>query len=150
MNKELFFMQKALQQAKKAFELGEVPVGAVITFNGEIIAEDHNRSISTNDPSSHAEMNVIRKAANHLNNYRLTNTSLYVTLEPCIMCCGAMIHARVANLIFSALDPKSGAVVSHANLLKSEFPNHQVNYSQGPCEEDSSDLLKRFFKERRL
>ena len=150
MKKDLFFMKRALKQAKDAAILGEVPVGAVITFNDEIIAEDHNRSISLNDPSAHAEINVLRKAANLLGNYRLPNTSLYVTLEPCMMCCGALVHARIDNLIFSAADPKSGAVISNLNLLEAEFLNHAISFKQGPLIEESSDLLKSFFRERRL
>ena len=137
-------------QAKEAAILGEVPIGAVLTLNDEIIAEDHNRSISLNDPSAHAEINVLRKGAELLGNYRLPNTSLYVTLEPCMMCCGALVHARVDNLIFSATDPKSGAVISKLNLLEAEFLNHSINCKQGPLIEESSDLLKSFFRERRL
>ena len=143
-------MKRALMQAKDAAILGEVPVGAVLTLNGEIIAEDHNRSISLNDPSAHAEINVLRKAANLLGNYRLPKASLYVTLEPCLMCCGAIVHARIDNLIFSAADPKSGVVISNLNLLESEFLNHSINFKQGPLIEESSDLLKCFFRERRL
>jgi len=150
MKKDLFFMQRALKQAKNAAILGEVPVGAVLTLNDEIIAEDHNRSISLNDPSAHAEINVIRKGAEILGNYRLPNTSLYVTLEPCVMCCGALVHARIDNLIFSAADPKSGAVISNLNLLEEEFLNHSISFKQGPLIEESSDLLKSFFRERRL
>ena len=150
MKKDLFFMQRALKQANDAANLGEVPVGAVLTLNDEIIAEDHNRSISLNDPSAHAEINVIRKGAELMGNYRLTNTSLYVTLEPCMMCCGALVHARIENLIFSAADPKSGAVISNLNLLEAEFLNHSISFKQGPLIEESSDLLKCFFRERRL
>ena len=150
MKKDLFFMQRALKQANDAAILGEVPVGAVLTLNDEIIAEDHNRSISLNDPSAHAEINVIRKGAELLGNYRLPNTSLYVTLEPCIMCCGALVHARIESLIFSAADPKSGAVISNLNLLEAEFLNHAISFKQGPLIKESSDLLKCFFRERRL
>ena len=150
MKKDLFFMQRALKQANDAANLGEVPVGAVLTLNDEIIAEDHNRSISLNDPSAHAEINVIRKGAELMGNYRLINTSLYVTLEPCMMCCGALVHARIDNLIFSAADPKSGAVISNLNLLEAEFLNHSISFKQGPLIEESSDLLKCFFRERRL
>lgn len=150
MSKELFFMQRALEQAKKAESEGEVPVGAVLTFEDEIIAEAHNTPISINDPSGHAEVNVMRKGAQILNNYRLENTSLYVTLEPCMMCCGLLIHARVENLIFSATDPKSGSVVSNANLLDSDFVNHRVKYSQGPLSKESSKLLRKFFADKRL
>ena len=150
MSKELFFMQRALEQAKKAEREGEVPVGAVLTFEDEIIAEAHNTPISINDPSGHAEVNVLRKGAQIFNNYRLENTSLYVTLEPCMMCCGLLIHARVENLIFSATDPKSGSVVSNANLLDSDFVNHRVKYSQGPLTKESSKLLRKFFADKRL
>ena len=143
-------MQRALEQAKKAEREGEVPVGAVLTFEDEIIAEAHNTPISINDPSGHAEVNVMRKGAQILNNYRLENTSLYVTLEPCMMCCGLLIHARVENLIFSATDPKSGSVISNANLLDSDFVNHRVNYSQGPLAKESSKLLRKFFADKRL
>ena len=143
-------MQRALEQAKKAEREGEVPVGAVLTFEDEIIAEAHNTPISINDPSGHAEVNVMRKGAQILNNYRLENTSLYVTLEPCMMCCGLLIHARVENLIFSATDPKSGSVISNANLLDSDFVNHRVNYSQGPLAKESSKLLRKFFSDKRL
>ncbi len=143
-------MQRALEQAKKAESEGEIPVGAVLTFEDEIIAEAHNTPISINDPSGHAEVNVMRKGAQILNNYRLENTSLYVTLEPCMMCCGLLIHARVENLIFSATDPKSGSVVSNANLLDSDFVNHRVKYSQGPLTKESSKLLRKFFADKRL
>ena len=150
MNKDFIFMQRALDQAKEAYRKGEVPVGAVITLGDEIIAESHNSPISSNDPSCHAEVNVIRKAARSLDNYRLEKTSLYVTLEPCMMCCGAIVHARIENLIFSVSDPKSGAVISNGMLLNSDFINHKVNFNHGPLRDESSELLKNFFKEKRL
>ena len=150
MNKELYFMERALAQAQKAYEEDEVPVGAVLIIDNEIVAEGHNQPIGTNDPTSHAEINVIRKAAKELNNYRLENSSIYVTLEPCLMCCGAMIHARIENLIFSTKDPKSGAVVSNSRALDFNFTNHKINYSQGLLSEESSKLLKRFFANKRL
>ena len=149
MNKDLFFMQEALDEAKKGLAKGEVPVGAVLTFNNEIIAKGHNSPISSNDPSCHAEVNTIREAASILKNYRLEKTSLYVTLEPCSMCCGLLIHSRIENLIFAALDPKSGAVMSNASLLDADFINHKVNYFQGPLASQSSELLKSFFRARR-
>ena len=142
-------MQEALDEAKKGLVKGEVPVGAVLTFNNEIIAKGHNSPISSNDPSCHAEVNTIREAASILKNYRLEKTSLYVTLEPCSMCCGLLIHSRIENLIFAALDPKSGAVMSNASLLDASFINHKVNYSQGPLATQSSELLKSFFQARR-
>tara|TARA_B100001057_G_scaffold141477_1_gene141207 strand:- start:604 stop:1056 length:453 start_codon:yes stop_codon:yes gene_type:complete len=150
MNKELYFMERALAQAQKAYVEDEVPVGAVLIIDNEIVAEGHNQPINTNDPTSHAEINVIRKAAKELNNYRLENSSIYVTLEPCLMCCGAMIHARIENLIFSTTDPKSGAVVSNSRALDFNFTNHKINYSQGLLSEESSKLLKQFFANKRL
>ena len=143
-------MERALAQAQKAYEEDEVPVGAVLVIDNEIFAEGHNQPINTNDPTSHAEINVIRKAAKELNNYRLENSSIYVTLEPCLMCCGAMIHARIENLIFSTTDPKSGAVVSNSSALDFNFINHKINYSQGLLSEESSKLLKQFFANKRL
>ena len=150
MNQDLIFMKRAILQAQTAYEEDEVPVGAVLVKDGEIIAESYNQLIQLNDPTSHAEINVIRKASKILGNYRLNNTSLYVTLEPCLMCCGAMIHARIENLIFSTKDPKSGAVVSNARALDYNFINHKVRYSYGPLKEESSTLLKKFFSEKRL
>ncbi|MFL2692196.1 MAG: tRNA adenosine(34) deaminase TadA [Gammaproteobacteria bacterium] len=150
MNQDLIFMKRAILQAQTAYEEDEVPVGAVLVKDGEIIAESYNQLIQLNDPTSHAEINVIRKASKILGNYRLNNTSLYVTLEPCLMCCGAMIHARIENLIFSTKDPKSGAVVSNARALDYNFINHKVRYSYGPLKEECSNLLKKFFSEKRL
>ena len=150
MNKELYFMERALAQAQKAYEKDEVPVGAVLIIDNEIVAEGHNQPINTNDPTSHAEINVIREATKELNNYRLENSSIYVTLEPCLMCCGAMIHARIENLIFSTTDPKSGAVVSNSRALDFNFTNHKIKYSQGLLSEESSKLLKQFFANKRL
>ena len=150
MNQDLYFMKRAILQAQIAYDEDEVPVGAVLVKDGEIIAESYNQLIQLNDPTAHAEINVIRKASKILGNYRLNNTSLYVTLEPCLMCCGAMIHARIENLIFSTKDPKSGAVVSNARALDYSFINHKVRYSYGPLKEESSNLLKKFFSEKRL
>ena len=147
MKKDLFFMKEHSSRLKMLLPWGEVPVGAVLTLNDEIIAEDHNRSVSLNDPSAHAEMNVIRKGAELLGNYRLPNTSLYVTLEPCMMCCGALVHARIDNLIFSASDPKSGVVISNSNFLEAEFFKSHSKVSTGPLIEESSDLLNCFFRE---
>ena len=150
MNQDLIFMNRAFLQAQKAYDEDEVPVGAVLVKDGEIIAESYNKLIQLNDPTSHAEINVIRKASQVLDNYRLNNTSLYVTLEPCLMCCGAMIHARIENLIFSTKDPKSGAVISNARALDYNCINHKVTYSSGPLKEESSLLLKKVFSEKRL
>lgn len=150
MKDDLYFMQEALLQAEIAQDQGEVPVGAVLTFNNEIVSRAHNTSIRSGDPSAHAEANVIRDAAKKLNNYRLKGTSLYVTLEPCIMCCGLLIHSRIENLIFSAKDPKSGAVESKLRLLDSDFINHKVKYCQGPLVHETSEILSNFFRKKRL
>ena len=149
MKKDLFFMQRALKQAKDAAILGEVPVGAVLTLNDEIIAEDHNRSVTLNDHSAHAEMNVLREAAKKVDNYRLNGASLYVTLEPCLMCFGACIHARIDRLIFATEDQKSGVVINNLNLQEESFFNHKISVSSGILATESSELLKKFFQERR-
>jgi len=150
MSTDEYWMRIAIEEANIALSENEIPVGAVLVQNDSLIAKAHNQPIKTNDPSAHAEMNVIRKGAELLGNYRLPNTSLYVTLEPCMMCCGALVHARIDNLIFSAADPKSGVVMSNSNFLEAEFLNHTVKFRQGPLIEESSDLLKCFFRERRL
>ena len=149
MNSDLFFMKKAYEQALLGFNKEEIPVGAVVVYKDEIISEAHNESIRKVDPTSHAEVEAIRKASLKLGNYRLTNARIYVTLEPCLMCCGAMIHARLDKVIFSSIDKKSGAVVSNGNLLEAKFTNHLVKFEQGPLQQESSDLLKEFFKIRR-
>ena len=141
MKDDLYFMQEALLQAEIAQDQGEIPVGAVLTFNNEIVSRAHNTSIRSGDPSAHAEVNVIRDAAKKLNNYRL---------EPCIMCCGLLIHSRIENLIFSAKDPKSGAGESKLRLLDSDFVNHKVKYCQGPLVHETSEILSNFFRKKRL
>ena len=150
MTKDEEWMKIAIRQAKFAETQGEVPVGAVITLDNKIIGRGFNQVISKNDVTAHAEILAIRDASKNLKNYRLNNTCMYVTLEPCLMCCGAMIHARIENLIFSTKDPKSGAVVSNARALDYSFINHKVRYSYGPLKEESSNLLKKFFSEKRL
>ena len=147
---DTLYMRRALFCAARARDHGEVPVGAVlISAKGEILAEAGNQQIGTNDPTAHAEVLVLRSAAAALKNYRLIGSTLYVTLEPCTMCCGAIVHARVARLIFASREPKSGAVVSAAQVLDSTALNHQVFWQEGLFQSESSALLKRFFSVRR-
>jgi len=126
-----------------------VPVGAIIVMDNKIIGRGHNLSISNNDPSSHAEIEAIRNAAKHLKNYRLNKASLYVTLEPCAMCYGAIIHARISRLVFGAFDPKTGVCGSSIKLYEQKCFNHIPEIIGGVMEEDCSLILKDFFKERR-
>ena len=143
------FMAQALLLADSAAEHNEVPVGAVVVFNGELIAGGFNRPIVDNDASAHAEINALREAGKVLGNYRLPECTLYVTLEPCTMCLGAMIHARIKRLVFAAHEPRAGAVESQLALLDQSFFNHRVDWRGGVMASESSDKLKRFFKRRR-
>lgn len=144
------YMELALEEAGKAADRGEVPVGAVLVDDqGKIIASDGNRVIEQNDPSGHAEMVVLRKAAQQVGNYRLTGTTLYVTLEPCAMCAGAMVHARIDRLVFGATDPKAGAVVSLYQLGEDSRQNHSFTVEGGLMAAESATLLRDFFKSRR-
>lgn len=143
-----YFMNEALKEAKLAFEKGEIPVGAVIVLDNQIIARAHNLRESSNDPTSHAEINVIKKASEFLNSWRLNECSLYVTLEPCAMCAGAMVQSRIKKLYFGAYDPKTGSVSSVIKLLDNPF-NHKINYEGGILEKESNLLLKSFFKNLR-
>jgi len=143
------FMKLALQEAQKSQEMNEVPVGAIIIMNGEVISKSHNKSISQNDPTSHAEINALRNAANKVGNYRLTGATLYVTLEPCAMCYGAIVHSRIPRLVFGAYDPKTGVCGSSIKLHEQECFNHTPEIVGGVLEEDCSLILKDFFKERR-
>jgi tRNA(adenine34) deaminase len=143
------WMRRALEQAGLAEAAGEVPVGAVIVRNGELVAEGWNRPISTNDPTAHAEIVALRAAGLKLNNYRLLETELYVTLEPCPMCVGAMLHARVARVIYAATDPKTGALGGSFDLLNNAKHNHAFEVTAGVLTDESRELLQRFFRERR-
>lgn len=146
---DLNYMKRALFQAEKAYHKDEVPVGAVVILNDQIISEAHNNSIKGLDPSGHAEIEALKKAALVVGNYRIKEAVMYVTLEPCMMCCGALVQARLLEVVFAARDPKSGVVVSNGQLLESSFLNHKVRYRQGPLENESSEILKRFFASRR-
>jgi len=143
------FMRRALRLAEKARERGEVPVGAVVVLDGEVIGEGFNQPITLQDPSAHAEMLALRAAAKHIGNYRLQDASLYVTIEPCMMCCGAMVHARIARLVFAAREPRAAAVVSNAQLLESRWLNHRVQVLEGVLAEPCGELMRAFFRERR-
>ena len=142
-------MSLALEQARKAEEEGEVPVGAVLVKDDLLIAKAHNQPISTNDPTAHAEIQLLRAAGKKLKNYRLTGTSLYVTLEPCAMCLGAIMHARVEHVVFGAYDPKTGVCGSSENLIDANCFNHKIDLVSGVLENESKQLLKNFFNSRR-
>jgi tRNA(adenine34) deaminase len=147
---DIRFMRRALELARSAEQEGEVPVGALLVRDGEIIGEGWNRPIASNDPSAHAEIRVLRDAGERVGNYRLPGSTLYVTLEPCVMCAGAIIHARVERLVFGAFDPKGGAAGSVFDLLPSdERFNHRVECEGGVLEAECGELLRSFFRNRR-
>ena len=144
------FMQRALELARHARdEHEEVPVGAVLVLDGAIIGEGWNRNIGTHDPTAHAEIAALRDAGQRAGNHRLPGSTLYVTLEPCLMCAGAIVHARVARVMFGADDPKTGAAGSVFDALASPLHNHLVQVAKGLCADESAGLLKQFFKARR-
>ncbi|QDP00417.1 tRNA adenosine(34) deaminase TadA [Thalassotalea sp. PS06] len=143
------FMRAAMEEAERAAEFGEIPVGAVLVHQGEIIARGCNQSITLNDPSAHAEMQAIRAAGEVLNNYRMLDCTLYVTLEPCPMCAGLLVHSRIKRLVFGASDLKTGSCGSVFNLTQSEKLNHQLEVTSGVLGEECSANLSAFFKKRR-
>ena len=144
------FMELALNEAKKAGQIGEVPVGAIlVSENGEILSAAHNQTIKLADPTAHAEILTLRKAALEINNYRLLNTTLYVTVEPCIMCMGAIVHARISRVVFGAPDPKWGAAGSLYNFAADGRLNHRVDIITGVCAEDCRRLMQDFFHSKR-
>ena len=143
------FMQQAIEQAQLAAVAGEVPVGAVLVRDGQVIAKGFNKPIGNHDPSAHAEMLAIREAAKTEENYRLPGSTLYVTLEPCAMCSGAILHARVDRVVFGAPDPKTGAAGSVLDVFSSKQINHQTSVEGGVMSEECGQLLRSFFKERR-
>ena len=146
-----YFMELALAEAKKAGQIGEVPIGAVLVAeNGKILSATHNQTIKRVDPTAHAEIMALREAALNLNNYRLLDTSLYVTVEPCIMCMGAIVHARVQQVIFGASDPKWGAAGSLYNFPEDDRLNHQVGIVKGVREKECRELMQAFFRSKRL
>ena len=143
------WMRCAIKEANIAKDKGEVPVGSILIQNNQIIAKAHNCPISKNDPTAHAEIEVLRKAGEKLQNYRLAKTTLYVTLEPCAMCLGAMIHARIERVVFGASDPKSGVCGSTIDLSSKSIFNHQISVSGGVLEHECKNILQSFFKLRR-
>ena len=143
------FMGLALEEARQALSAGEVPVGAVVVMDGRVIGRGHNAPIASSDPTAHAEIIALRRAAAAVRNYRLPGAALYATVEPCAMCCGAALHARVARLIYGAPDPKGGAAESLYRLLDDPRLNHQVAVTGAVRSEDCAALLREFFKTRR-
>lgn len=143
------WMSAALLLARQAAEVGEVPVGAVVVCGGQIVGRGHNRNISEHDPAAHAEIEALREAGRALGNHRLIDCTLYCTLEPCVMCAGAIIHARLARLVYAADDPKTGAAGSAFDTLLSPLHNHRVELVRGVLAEQSAELLRDFFRQRR-
>jgi tRNA(adenine34) deaminase len=143
------FMRAALDEARRAFDAGEVPVGAVVVLDGEVIGRGFNRPISSSDPTAHAEIVALREAASAVCNYRLVGTTLYVTIEPCLMCVGAMVHARVGTLVFGATEPKAGAVVSACRAHELPSLNHRIEVVGGILEEECRAIIQEFFQGRR-
>ena len=143
------WMNLAIEQAIKAQDEDEVPVGAVLVKDGLLIAKAHNQPISTNDATAHAEIQVLRKAGIKLQNYRLTDSTLYVTLEPCAMCLGAMMHARITRIVYGANDQKTGVCGSSENLINASCFNHKIHLTNGILEDECKKLLKKFFNLRR-
>ena len=149
MTTDQYWMQQAIALAREAQACGEVPVGAIVVLAGKIIGRGYNQPISACDPTAHAEVVALRGAARHLGNYRLPNTTVYVTLEPCTMCLGALVHSRIQRLVFGAREPKSGVVESQAQLLSAPYLNHRIEVSGGVCAQSCGDLLNAFFARRR-
>ena len=149
METDIQFMQEALAEAHKAAAVDEVPIGALLVHEGKILARSGNRTIRDNDPTAHAEIVVLREAARLLSNYRLADTTLYVTVEPCSMCAGAIIQARIPRLVYGADDPKGGAIRSCFEILSHPRLNHQVEVTSGVLAADSAAILRSFFTERR-
>lgn len=142
-------MQQALGLAAKAAELGEVPVGALVVLDGNIIGEGFNQPITASDPSAHAEVVALRAAARHMNNYRLPGATLYVTIEPCTMCFGTLVHARIGRLVYGAAEPRAGVVVSQLQLAEQTFFNHKIQVEGGVMQDEAGTLVKDFFQKRR-
>ena len=150
MRDEEKFMKEAIRQAKKAYALREVPIGCVIVYEGKIIARGYNRRNTDNNTTSHAEINAIRKASKKLGDWRLEGCTLYVTLEPCQMCAGAIVQARIDKIVIGSMNPKAGCAGSVLNLLEMDGFNHKVEVERGVLEEECSTMLSGFFKELRM
>ena len=150
MNIDEEWMQYALQLAKKSEERDEVPVGAIIVYKNKIIGEGWNQPISSNNPTAHAEIMALQDAGEKIGNYRLIDSTMYVTLEPCVMCAGAMVHARIAKLVYAVDDQKTGACGSVFNMIQAEELNHNTEIKKGVLEKECQAVIKNFFKEKRL
>ena len=146
---DLQFMRMALEQAALGASLGEVPVGAVLVRDGEVLGQGFNQPIGLHDPSAHAEMQAVRDAARRVQNYRLPGSTLYVTLEPCSMCAGLLVHARVARVVYAASEPRAGMAISQGRFFEQEFLNHRVLVEGGLLAEESAEMLRSFFRARR-
>ncbi len=144
-----YWMRHALALASQAAAVDEVPVGAVVVANGEIVGEGFNQPITSHDPTAHAEILALRDAAARVHNYRLPGASLYVTIEPCAMCAGAIVHARIQRVVFAAAEPKAGAVCSHIKLFEQEQLNHRVTWQGGVLADEATQLIQDFFARRR-
>jgi tRNA(adenine34) deaminase len=142
-------MARALEQARAAEALGEVPIGAVLVHQGRLLAEGHNLTVTSHDPTSHAEVVTLRRGSARIGDFRLTETTLYVTLEPCAMCCGALVLGRVPRVVFGAHDPKAGMAGSLGNLLQNVRLNHRAELTTGVLAESAGDMLRAFFRARR-
>jgi tRNA(adenine34) deaminase len=149
LTEDQIWMYEALSVAEYAMDQAEVPVGAVVVFDDEVIGKGWNQPIANNDPSAHAEILALRDAANYLGNYRLLNSTLYVTLEPCLMCVGAILHSRIKRLVFGAYDSKTGAAGSVFDVLTDTRHNHLVEVQGGILENQSVEMLQKFFRQRR-
>ena len=143
------FMKRALELAQQAADRGEVPVGAVVVRNGEIIGQGHNQPIVSHDSTAHAEIMAMRDASKNLSNYRLTGCDIYVTIEPCTMCVGAMVHARIRQIFFGALEPRAGALTSQLQLMKDDHFNHSILWEGGILADQCAAVLRDFFRQRR-
>jgi len=149
MSTDEFYMAKALQLAEQAGAAGEVPVGAIVVKDGEIVGKGFNQPISGCDPTAHAEIVAMRNAANNLSNYRLSDCDLYVTIEPCTMCVGAMVHGRIRRVLFGALEPRAGALQSQLQLMDQSHYNHSIEWQGGVLAQECGDLISSFFRRKR-
>jgi tRNA(adenine34) deaminase len=149
MNPHETFMRAALDEARRGSEAGEVPVGAVVVLDGQVVGRGFNQPIAASDPTAHAEIVALREAARALGNYRLVGTTMYVTIEPCLMCVGAMVHARVGTVVFGATEPKAGALVSSCRAHELPALNHRIEVVGGVLEDDCRAVIQEFFKSRR-
>jgi len=148
--RDVFWMNKALALAERSRAMDEVPVGAVLVLDDQLVGQGWNQPITRRDPTAHAEIEALRNAAIKLGNYRLVGTTLYVTIEPCTMCAGALTHARISRLVYGAREPRAGAIVSSQNVLENPGLNHRIEISEGVCKQACSEIVSRFFHHKRL